>query len=420
MCAAVPPFETYGERLPASARRHTPYLKLKCVGLACFALVLLLPGMQALFRPFPQAHINGMAPTSGLPRPTLSGILSEKFQKSVDAWCTRGNGLWPSLVQMSNQIYYSVFGQISGSYNPSVLVGKEGIFFQPMYLRSFNRSKSFDHDAVRKAAKRLGTLEQALAKRNIPLITVISPNQIALYPERVPAAFVDPSRLSRKNSYEVMRPQLDKYGVTVLDMFQYFDQHKGDYGIDLFEPTGSHWNEVASCETTQRIVQVLGDKLKQPLPYIPCRPYTMQNPPPEPETDLVQIANLLFPERTFRPAPVINEPPVPVAGGNFKPKVLLVGSSFLFALQDRLERAHITERSPLFFYFKQRRERSRDLFQRLRTDRLDFEKDILSYDAIVLEVNQASASAVGYGFVEYALREFSRLRDRARTVAHEK
>ena len=378
--------------------------KLLILYLAIFAALLLLPAIQILCKPFPVTEVNGMSLPSRPARPTWKTLLNESFQKKFEQWFTRGNGLWPWMVRLSNQLYFSGFGQISGGYNGSVLVGKGGFLFQPMYLKAFNRSKSAKRRELEAVVRDLRDVQQLLAARHVPLVFLVSPNAIGLYPELVPSQYRDPTRLMRKNSYDIVRPLLDQYGINYVNSFEYFQRRRDSLGFRVFEPTGSHLNDVGSCQETNLLLSKIEEISTKKFDHFPCEPVVWREPPAGAEIDLLEIANLLWPQTAWQPAPYV-ESKGRRDRREGRPRILLVGTSFLFAVQHQLEKHHVTSRAPLFFYYRQVRERSGDPFRTLTKARIDWPRDILSYDAIVLQANQASIGAVGYGFLTDALRQ---------------
>jgi len=358
----------------------------------------------------PQTKLHGIAFLGDFPTISKKGLLSEKYQKKTADYLQKNNGVWPWMVKASNQVFYQAFNQISANSSTSVACTKEGGLFQPMYLTSFNRTKPYSEKKLGNIPEKVKNLQDILAKRGVSLITLVSPNRIALYPEILPEGYVDRTRLGRQNSYDVLPERFNKLGVNIIDMFQFFLEHRnGAYGEgEVFPPTASHWNEVASCVAVNSIYSKLSALKSIKLPQIECDKFELKMPPTEADTDLLEIANLLFPARLLKPSPV-------VIGGtrndgtpesNIKrPRILLIGTSFLFAIQKNLEKHKLAEKSPLFFYYRQTRDVSTKSFHNLRKN-FNWEKDILSYDAIVIESNQASIGKIGHGFVDHALKYF--------------
>ena len=124
-------------------------------------------------------------------------------------------------------------------------------------------------------------------------------------------------------------------------------------------------------------------------------------PPLRKDLDLLEITNILFPEREYRPSYQLNSQNVGFENG-YKPKILLVGTSFLFDIQKQLEKFAIAEQSPLYFYNRSVRKVSSDKLTVISRKKLK-KSDLLQFDVIVLETNKSKVSTLGNGFIQQAL-----------------
>ena len=96
----------------------------------------------------------------------------------------------------------------------------------------------------------------------------------------------------------------------------------------------------------------------------------------------------------------------------YKPKVLFVGTSFLFQVMDILDLVKFYEKRQMYFYFRKnysfalsksgKGAKSRTPIDR---DSLDWEDAVFSNDVIVLEVNEGSIPILGHGFIEAAIEK---------------
>ena len=390
------------------------YRRLLAAFVVVFFLFLAAPLIQITLRPFPRAEVPyGLNAPPSRPAFSLKGFGTERYQKKFEGWFSRGNGLWGYLVRVSNQLNYSLFNQVSTHYRTTILAGKEGHLFQPMYLPSFNRKKMARPKKYIKSVRALGRLQRLLAQRGKTMVSLISTNMPALYPELVPDYFTDPTRLSRKNSYEVVRPLYDQFGVNYVDAHEYLSRLVPTAGIRFFEPTASHWNNLGSCLATGALIGKIEGLLGRKMKKFACAPYVLTYPPRGWDLDLVRIANLLFPERTYKPAPQI-EPRTLADGDEFKPRILFVGSSFVFSVLNHFKKHEIAEDFTFYFYYRQVRDSSHRQLRALRRQDIDWERDVFSHDVIVLERNMASIGDMGFSFVKDAIKHLRASRPQGR------
>ena len=380
------------------------YRLLLSLFVAILYLGLCLPLIQLQFRIFDSRGLNGVSVPNARPAIKLKSLLKESYQKGMEEWFMKRNGLYGYMVRASNQLSFSLFGQISANYFSSVLLGRDGQFFQPMYLNSFNRTENTPVTEMEDRVRKLKTLQELLAKHNVSFLLLITTNVLALYPEIVPAAYTDPSRLGRKNNYELMLSFLDKYGVNYLDVHQFLMREKSSSPVRLFVKTGSHWNDVAACRITDLLVQKFEQLLGKKLIRFTCEPIKTKYPPRSEDLDLVAIANLLFAERTFRPAPYPESQTIK-QGDEYKPKVLFVGTSFVMSILRFLGRHDVLEQSLYYFYYNQVMDSRTGAFQMLNRKKIDWQKRVLSKDLVVIENNQAAR--VGFRFLDDAIERIS-------------
>lgn len=390
-------------------------LKIKKVFLIIVAALLLLPSIQMILGVVPKTGLHGVAIPATYPRISKKGFISEGYQKRMTDYLMKGSTLWPWMVKINNQLFYSIFNQISAHQNGSIICANDGTFFQPMYLTAFNREKPFNEAKLGGIPADVKKLQDIFKAKGVPLVVLISPNRIALEPHLVPESRIDPTRLTRINSYDVLPERFKTLGVNYVDMYDYFLKQSNPGFIDIngenaklpvFLPTASHWNEVGSCLAVNEVFKKINSVKGINSQHIACEDYEMINPPNDADLDLLEIGNLLFPERTIIPGPVVRKP-ISIENNSKKPKILLIGTSFLFAIQKQLEKAELVEEAPLLFYYRQKRNNSSQRFHNIRKNKKNFwEEYLLSFDAIILETNQASIGKVGHGFVKEALNYY--------------
>lgn len=364
------------------------------------AAVCLTP-IASTVLPLPRAKLHGVEMSYHLPRWSLPAFQKGSLQAKTDQWATRSHPLWAWSVRAVNQLTYSLFGEVSLDYRTSVQGGNDGYLWQPMYARAFNRLKPPPRGVIKEAFSGLKQLQDHLASRNIPVIAVINPNLIGLYPELLPEKYkaVKP----RESSYEVAQKEIARSKARVIDANQLLKAKQPQFPFRFFEPTGSHWNDVGSCLAAREVARELAEAWGEEIPAPRCEQNNLEYPPHGTELDLVEIANLLWPESLYRPAPYLTEHPRPT---HRKPrKVLLIGTSFLFGLEKQLLKHGIADSTTLLFYFRQSRRNGDGGFGRFDKKKLSAE-EILSYDAIIVDANSAGPGVLGFGFLPFARAAF--------------
>ena len=363
-----------------------------------------MPLVQLSTDVIPRRSLRGLR-VPKRPEPTLSGFLDGSFQDKAQRWFLRGHGFWGYLVRLEHQFNFKVFGQLSSNYNAGILLGNNDALFQSLYLKSFNRREVPTLETVDYKVSRIARLQELLKEHNIPMLLFISTNKLALYPEDVPKALQDPTRLTRKNSYQLMKPLLKKYRVNTFDAHEYLSERKKNADIKFFPPTGSHWNDVVACSMTAEILKRAEQLLGRSTAHFTCSPVKVVDKPRHTDLDLASVANLWDPTSLFHPVPY----PVTKKISNsdaFRPRLLLVGTSFLRAIIRFLE-YHEAAYGYFIFYFNEIRAFPGGGLERLNKSKIKID----GYDMVLLEANQAILSEIGFGFVEFAISQLEGLRD---------
>jgi hypothetical protein len=373
--------------------RRSPLLYY--VTIAVIASLMAVPLISSVF-PVPGTPLKGINTSYHLPKWSLAQFRQNKLQPRIEVWASRAQPLWSWSIKVMNQLVYSTTGEISLDYGTSVQGGNDGYLWQPMYLRSITRKQAPPRKKIVSTFKALKKAQDLLAQHRIPLVAVINPNLLALYPELLPTKYQSPSL--PESSYAIAQEAIARYQPAVINTYELLKAEAGRYPFRFFEPTGSHWNDIGSCIAARAVSIALADGWGEPPPSLHCESHHMELPPREPEMDLLEITNLLLPERLLRPAPYLNDHPQ----ARFKePKrILLVGTSFLFALEHQLLKHTIADSTQLLFYFRQQRRNGKGHFANFDKRSLTKE-ELLSFDAVIVDANVAGPGIMGYGFLRY-------------------
>ena len=165
---------------------HLLYLlsvKTKPLHIVCFALllgILWLPLLQettGLFQEKPLAGVENPQDTVMLTGPNW---FSKKFQENYVMRQYQWMGLRPSMVRLRNQVDYSIFRE---PYY-SVLVGRDGELFGRASLEAMQGKEFVGQAKVDYNSRNTAILQNHFAQRGVQMLTVITPQQIAVHDGR--------------------------------------------------------------------------------------------------------------------------------------------------------------------------------------------------------------------------------------------
>lgn len=378
--------------------------------LGVVALFLCFPIANDLKPRFVERAPSGMPMAKPAPPLTKASFKNRSWQRALETRAKRSSGLWYPLTLVANEIYSRGFGQISAFNAGSVRLGNDKYLFQTAHLPSLNHKVPRNFKKLEQRALDIKELQDRLKARGTSLLIVVTPNMATLYPELIPAGYLDPSRAKRKHPYEAVERAMDERGIVYVDTVDLLRAEAAKHPFRFFAPTASHWNDVASCLALKAINTKLEEMGGRSFRKFSCDNYTVEPEPRSKDRDLLEIANLLVPSRLHAPTPYVNIQylePEPAQ----QPSTLLVGTSYLFALSEHLHDWNLAKAHKLFFYFSRWRMGGESSFHSLPRNKLNWD-EILSNQIIIVNVGIGNPVTIGYGFIEAALAEV-RKRDEA-------
>ena len=385
-------------------------LLVKVAFLSLVGLFLTFPILNDLRPMIVERAPSGMPMARPAPPFSRQAFLKRSWQKVIETRAKRSSGLWYPLTLLANEIYSRGFGQISAFNVGSVRVGNENYLFQTAHLSALNHKRPKNIGKLEQRVADIKELQARLKARGTSLLIAVTPNMAHLYPELIPAGYLDPSRAKRPHPYDIVEQAMNEKGIVYVDTVDVLKEAQSTVPFRFFAPSGSHWNDVASCLGLQAINLKLKEMGGRSFRAFSCDNYTIEPEPRSKDRDLLQIANVLFPERFHEPTPYVSityqEPEQTT-----QPKTLLVGTSYLFALSEHLYDWNLAKVHKLYFYFRQWRSGGEASFHSLSRKAVNWD-EVFSNDIIIVNVGIGNPVTIGYGFIEAALAEI-RVRDAA-------
>jgi hypothetical protein len=378
----------------------------KSVFLVCMAAFLAFPLVNDLCSFVPEKAPAGIAMAPAAPKLSQKSFATRSWQRALERRAKQYSGLWAPLTHCANEVYSRAFGQISAFTGGSVLQGRDRYLFQTAHLSALNHRRPKNMNILAARIAKIKRLQDLLQERGKTLIIVVTPNLATLYPDLIPENYLDPSRFKRQHPYIAVQRALEEHKIAYVDTVELLRAAGARYPFRFFARTASHWNDVASCLALQAINSKLKELGGRSFRTFSCERYTLEAEPRAKDLDLVQIANLLFPERLYGPTPYV-EVSYHEAELESQPGTLLVGTSYLFAISEHLYTWNLAKSHKLFFYFRQWREGGKRSFRTLSRQQIQWD-DVFKNDIFIVNVGIGNPATIGYGFIEAALAELEK------------
>lgn len=322
------------------------------------------------------------------PKVTWDGVLDGAYQRAEALRIGVFTPIYRDAVRWKNQFYYSVFG-ISGL--PSIVIGRDGELLEKIYLDSLCRGAADASAGFAAAASSLRAAQDRLEARGQIFVYLMTPSKPAMYPEWLPHDYpcrggtqAHDARLAR------WRAALARAGVRFADATAAVQSVRDDYPTPMFPRGGIHWNQVGAAVGTQSLIAAIGrPELLPAFSFSVAVTYR----PEDDESDLLDTLNLRWPDRRY-PVPRVTLAP---AAGPCRPvRIAEATGSFMFKMNEVLEKSSCPPVIDMWFYWDLRRYEYVDgVRARSAPEPAMRDADLGGAQIVVLEENETGAGGTG-------------------------
>lgn len=350
---------------------------------------------------------HGVFPAKPYFEYSLDHYFKGKWQRRVTERAKKNSGLWDPFLRISNELMYNFFSQMGLYQNASLFLGKDGYMIQNTHLSEFNRENNYSLDKVYMQLEKLKRVQDLQRKRGKSVILIITPTIASLYPELIPDNYIDPTSITRVSHYELIKEKIKSLDLLHVNAQELLNDKKNNYSFKLFAKTAAHWNDVGSCLALSEASKLLKSKNLPNLGNIDCDKFTLQDKPQPKDLDLLDLANMMFPENYYEATPYIDsQNPLADLKKASKPVVQLVGTSYLIAFYKHLKDWDLTNGIVQYFYFRSYRTEANRKFRTLDKSKLNW-NEILNRDILIVNIGMSNLSGLGNGFIEAAEKHLS-------------
>ncbi|MBT3418744.1 MAG: hypothetical protein HN726_02980 [Candidatus Magasanikbacteria bacterium] len=366
-----------------------------------FFLFLFAPVLQGVSHVFQESSVSGVEYIPTRPTLTLSSFKTGDFQRDFSDWFSYVMGFRGALIRSDNQLNFSLFSDISSQADTKIVLGKQDFLYEQGYIDGIQHIDPIDPLILKERVLALRTFQDELNKREIPFLLLISPSKASVYPEFIPDRFLYTEAVQTKNTYEQLVPLLDTYGIQYIDGHDFFVRQKETQPHTLFSAGGTHWNYYGALLFLQHVFDVLEIHIDKDLPELILDDVVVDTDSYAADRDLLELINVwdTSPLDSLTPHPLYHSE----TEGKFLGDFLFVGDSFSWILLDILDGAHMYNSRDFYYYFKQHDTYPEKSSTSINRSNINWEKDVFSRDAIILEVNETAPLPLWFGFVDEAL-----------------
>ncbi len=375
---------------------------IKIIFLIAFFGLISLPFVQTLWPFLPETSLNGVVFEDKAFNFSWSNWFTGDFQKYFDGWLSDHLGLRAYFVKTDNQLNFSLFQEISQKTNAPIVVGRNNQLYEKGYIDDYQSPEIMADGEIEDKVKNIKELQNLVESLGKKFIVLISPSKAVIYPEYLPPGVVK-YQGDKLTNYNIYRDLLDKYQVPYFDSHVYLSSLKQSSPHVLFAKGGIHWNYLGACLVSAQLFYNL-DKSDPNWPQISCADIEILQQARKEDRDLADLINIwqeeIFDEPLPYPRPrIINSPA-------YRPRLLIVGGSFIWNILRVVKEAKIIGNSSFYYYFSKNSQYPSNTFLPLDKGSLNIKEIIKDHDVVILESNETGLKDIGFGFIEMAISQF--------------
>lgn len=376
-------------------------MRNKLLHIILFALLivfLFLPMIQEHYKPFKSKPLNGVNFVTEFPELSFETFSNGKYQSQLEKYTSENFGFREFVIRLYNQYIWSCYHK---TYSHFLIPGKGNWLFYTEAVNDYYgteqkkwyKTPENAKDWFDKNTKLMCQLRNVLKEYDIEFLSFMAPSKPFVYPEHLPEREKDTTTI---NAMEYYDKSLTEAGFPHIEMTKWFRAMRDTLPYPVFPNMDMHWQFTAvyGYDSLFRLMNSLNDFGIPKIKYGKPQPYfdDFQND----EATL----NLMFPIKNKNTDYKLDVE-IECNENCRKPKVLFVGDSFIWGLDEHLPWEQLMDDIEILFYnssvFKG--------FDRTKYKKEDINllRDILRADYVVFYTSGHQWYRASYDFVEEAL-----------------
>jgi hypothetical protein len=362
-----------------------PFVVASCLLFPLVGAFAQLANGHAKFFQLKCAPLEGAGTTDAPAALTWQSWLSSDFQKTADQWFTTNFGARNLLVRLNNELTYRIFNR-SYMYSGQILSDDNGILYLAPYVHDYyHQCTDADRKKVTELVSDLSLLQSELQARGMAFTYLITPSKAVIQPPAFNGSSPPPA--SYRVYHELIK-QIEARHVNYIDGHEMTAKLEATGYPPTFTNGGIHWTETSAATSLNAVICNLNNQLKrQAFSTIHIGKPALEKADSV-ETDLARLMNLYIP---FASDPAVHTSFKPACGLIKNSSLVLEGCSFCGQLTAIASKADVAKSMRHYLYFTRALHSWPDGLHKeyFPEDSVNWDSDVLSADAIVLENNEA-------------------------------
>ena len=367
---------------------------------ALLMVFLFVPIIQEWTDFIPVRPLKGVIMETPKPELTFDNYKSNIYQTQIEKYASEHFGLREPVIRIYNQYVWSAYNK---TYCHFIVPGKQGYLYYALAVKEHFGTELLHHYKSNEAAMKdvntelrmMNKVRHVLKDYGIEFLAFIAPDKPEVYPEYLPRRDADTTTV---HIDEYFSHRMTETGFPFINMTDWFVQMRDTASFPLFPRTDSHWRyaSIYGFDSLFRFINTLDGEAKFPTLHI-GPPIVYESDKLEGDEETLNLIFRIHGDKTQYKSNITVEPD----STHRKPKVLFVGDSFIYSMNDFMPIREIMEDREIWFYnntayegFDNKTESVKDI------DRLSH---ILNADYVVFYSAGHQWWEATYGFVKDAL-----------------
>ncbi|MEZ5083694.1 MAG: hypothetical protein R2750_09615 [Bacteroidales bacterium] len=334
--------------------------------------------------------LGGVIHTTEVPNLSMASWFSGAFQDSLTNRLDEAFGFRPLYIRLFNQIDFSLYRKIHGY---GVVLGKNNYLYENWYVLEYGGYGLVGIEKITETLNKLKVINDYLQKNQTKLLVVLAPGKPYYYPEYLPDESISTGQST--NYYDYMNV-LSNSGLPWIDINNWFIKAKDTTTYPLFSKTGTHWSDYGAALVADSILKYTQWQLDRPMNSIRIKELKSKPITKTADTDLNNVANLIFPIKDLNLMYPILEIDS-VISPDESPERIVIGDSFFWNLFG-LKSNNCYKITNFWYYYS-------SIFPQWENyqptiNEVDVLQKIRETDQVVIMVTTAGLYKFGYGFIE--------------------
>ena len=321
-------------------------------GLILFALLmvfLFVPIIQEWTGVIPVQPLKGVFEPTPKPELSFDNYKSNTYQKQIEKYASEHFGLREPIIKLYNQYVWSAYNK---TYCHFIVPGKQGYLYYALAVKEHYGTELLHHYKSNEAAMKdvdtelrmMNKLRHVLKDYGIEFLAFIAPDKPEVYPEYLPRRDADTTTV---HIDEYFSHRMTETGFPFINMTDWFVQMRDTASFPLFPRTDSHWRyaSIYGFDSLFRFINALDGEAKFPTLHI-GPPIVYESDKLEGDEETLNLIFRIHGDKTQYKSNITVEPD----STHRKPKVLFVGDSFIYSMNDFMPVRAIMEDREIWFY----------------------------------------------------------------------